>query len=264
MAFHNPAPLVEYPRMTIWENYPSARNLRDWRTSKFLAFTLIELLVVIAIIAILAALLLPSLAKAKNRAHRTSCISNLRQIGLAASMYLSDNANKFVSVPDGDLQLTPPVDTSGKRYNSMGSFMPLLHSYVENVRIWLSPPVPAIRADQWQNHFFGPWRENGTNAPERGSANYISDKLAEINPASARYLRGRTPESVATARKTSVSDEEWLMSPFFEKTWWPGFKDQWTIGQSEPPSGGWSAHNGGRNQIYLDMHAGWVRKNIDR
>jgi hypothetical protein len=167
-------------------------------------------------------------------------------------------------VPDSDLQLTPPVDAAGKRYNSMGSFMPLLHAYAPNVRVWLSPPVPIARTNEWQVHFLSPWRENGTNTPALGWANYISDKLAEPNPAAARYLRGRTPESVAGARYSSVSDEEWLMSPFFEKQWWAAFKDQWSVGSSVPPPGGWSAHNGGRNQLYLDMHAGWVRKNIER
>ncbi len=228
------------------------------------AFTLIELLVVIAIIGVLAAMLLPALARAKQHAQRTSCLSNLHQIGLATAMYLQDNSGKMPHVPDSDLQLTPPVDSTGKRYNSMGSFMPLLHVYAPNVRIWVSPPVPVALSNQWQSHFLGPWRENGTNAPERGWANYISDKLAELNPEAARYLRGRTPESVALARKASLADEEWMMSPFFEKPWWADYKDQWSVGDSVPPAAGWSAHNRGRNQLYLDLHAAWVRRNIDR
>lgn len=59
-------------------------------------FTLIELLVVIAIIAILAAMLLPALSSAKERAHRTHCISNLRQVGLAGLSYFNDNNDLFL------------------------------------------------------------------------------------------------------------------------------------------------------------------------
>jgi prepilin-type N-terminal cleavage/methylation domain-containing protein/prepilin-type processing-associated H-X9-DG protein len=118
-------------------------------------FTLIELLVVIAIIAILAAMLLPALAKAKEKASRIVCLGNCRQWGLSLNMYLDDNNQLF---PDFSIASTTPGapgDYSQDRikwtdltaFASAGSgnsaWFNALPQYVAQKPLWQYAPDPA-------------------------------------------------------------------------------------------------------------------------
>ncbi len=130
--------------------YQQWSPVRPCRVSR--AFTLIELLVVIAIIAILASMLLPALAKAKEKAMRAQCQNNVKQIALGTHMYVSDN-REFLPEPnwnspwvrkgwlyDGALGTPPDISRAPYATNQARAYETgLLYDYIRNYGVYRCP-----------------------------------------------------------------------------------------------------------------------------
>ena len=168
------------------EGFTNFSSRRQRHLPRGLAFTLIELLVVIAIIALLAAILFPVFAQARAKARAITCLSNLKQIGLGALMYMQDYDEIVlparVGYPDaviGNMTGPNPFNYSGPR--DWRRFWPyLIEPYTKNFGVFgcsevtpadgpfwaVNPEMPNKPTSLAINDFMSTWGADGGNASE--------------------------------------------------------------------------------------------------
>jgi len=183
------------------------------------AFTLIELLVVIAIIAILAAMLLPALAKAKQKGHRTQCLNSHKQIGLALQMYLDENEQTTPA------QNSYAFDFTGNDTNYLG----LLQRYLGNKSALFACPSTRPRTNDVTSYF--------------GNAVVLGKKMPSVTkPSSLIYVQEYyTYTTTAYLRPMRTSNPMKYAGWSYERA--PDLQNYSSI------------HDQGGNLLFLDSHA---------